>query len=623
LESDVKNTNVGAWIFRIAARVTSTIRGGRVGLAGLALLASSPACVGETSDVDPGGESGTATVGEEIIGGSLLNPDVDTRRSMGLVNVGTGCSGALFHRDWVITATHCLNRNNVGSNQFSIPRTDAGFDTRTATHITALSTSDISIVQLSAVTAGMMWPNVTRTMNTTSPNSLVGQNIICYGRGNTAYKNPGPGVEGFGTWKSLTKTIAALESHATKGPELRINATGAGNDIIAYGDSGGACFIGNQITAVVTSTRAVECTDPTNDDTCKSTTTKIGGAGLRVTSTFANYIGQAPSRTAHAQFYPITVNSGWTLYNHSFPLPEYSLSASNTMVQLRGMTKTTVANTAPFTLPSSARPSARVYVPVVVISGSGYSNGRLVIEANGTTAINFEGATPALPHSITLDGIQFARSNANTTAPTLHNGWVAAAFSTRAPRVRNVGNMVYLQGAISNPSSAANAHAMTLPEGFRPSSNVYIPVDMCGSTRGRLFIQSSGTVSVQTEGAFSNATCFTSLEGAAFAITTAGYTSATYENSWSGAPFNTRQVRFINEGGVVRFQGAAANGTSVGVFTLPAQFRPATAQLRWIDGFAAKKTLLYVDPSGIVMSLPLGGGHDGRFSSFEGATFGL
>jgi hypothetical protein len=43
-------------------------------------------------------------------------------------------------------------------------------------------------------------------------------------------------------------------------------------------------------------------------------------------------------------------------------------------------------------------------------------------------------------------------------------------------------------------------------------------VDLCGATNGRLFIQHSGVVTVEAEGGtFSNARCFTSLDGASFA----------------------------------------------------------------------------------------------------------
>jgi hypothetical protein len=50
----------------------------------------------------------------------------------------------------------------------------------------------------------------------------------------------------------------------------------------------------------------------------------------------------------------------------------------------------------------------------------------------------------------------------------------------------------------------------------RPGSNVYVPVDLCDATNGRLLIETNGTVIVQADTVFSNAQCFTSLDGVSF-----------------------------------------------------------------------------------------------------------
>jgi hypothetical protein len=54
---------------------------------------------------------------------------------------------------------------------------------------------------------------------------------------------------------------------------------------------------------------------------------------------------------------------------------------------------------------------------------------------------------------------------------------------------------------------------------FRLATNVFVKVDLCNATNGRLFIQPSGVVTVQQKlgNPFSNAQCFTSLDGASFA----------------------------------------------------------------------------------------------------------
>ena len=59
--------------------------------------------------------------------------------------------------------------------------------------------------------------------------------------------------------------------------------------------------------------------------------------------------------------------------------------------------------------------------------------------------------------------------------------------------------------------------AFTLPKAFRPAHNVFVKVDLCDAANGRLFITPSGSVSVDSEGPWSDAQCFTSLDGASYA----------------------------------------------------------------------------------------------------------
>ena len=48
-------------------------------------------------------------------------------------------------------------------------------------------------------------------------------------------------------------------------------------------------------------------------------------------------------------------------------------------------------------------------------------------------------------------------------------------------------------------------------------TNVFVPIDLCGATKGRLEIETNGVVIVQAEGGtFGNAQCFTSLDGVSF-----------------------------------------------------------------------------------------------------------
>ena len=106
---------------------------------------------------------------------------------------------------------------------------------------------------------------------------------------------------------------------------------------------------------------------------------------------------------------------------------------------------------------------------------------------------------------------------AGTFTPlTLQNGWTGGAFGTSSPAVRTISGIVHLKGGIA--TTGTNPVPFTLPTAFRPASVVFVPVDLCNATNGRLQIEPTGVVTVEAEGGtFSNAACFTSLDGASFA----------------------------------------------------------------------------------------------------------
>jgi len=57
-----------------------------------------------------------------------------------------------------------------------------------------------------------------------------------------------------------------------------------------------------------------------------------------------------------------------------------------------------------------------------------------------------------------------------------------------------------------------------VPFSQRPSANVFVPLDLCNGDKGRLLVQPSGTVEIQSLSGFGSAQCFTSLEGASYAV---------------------------------------------------------------------------------------------------------
>jgi hypothetical protein len=206
---------------------------------------------------------------------------------------------------------------------------------------------------------------------------------------------------------------------------------------------------------------------------------------------------------------------------------------------------------------------------------------------------------------------------------TLINGWTAGPFSTGSPSVAIIGGIVHFRGAIA--TSGTNPEPFVLPASFRPSTNVYVPVDMCNATNGRLDIAPSGDVTVQQQSGdpFSNAQCFTSLDGVTFAVSATGFTGLTLQNGWTNAPFSTSNAAVRNVSGIVHFKGAVASGTSGVLFTLPASFRPANDVYVPVDLCNATNGRLHITPSGVVDVEPEGGTFSNAqcFTSLDGASF--
>jgi len=209
------------------------------------------------------------------------------------------------------------------------------------------------------------------------------------------------------------------------------------------------------------------------------------------------------------------------------------------------------------------------------------------------------------------------------TPLTLKNGWTNAPFGTSNAAVTNVSGIVHFKGAIA--TSGTNAVPFTLPKAFRPATNVFIPVDLCNATNGRLDIAPSGVVSVQAEGNnFSNAQCFTSLDGAQFAKAATSFTSLTLKNGWTNAPFATSNAAVRNINGVIYFKGAiATSGTNAVPFTLPKAFRPATAVYVKVDLCNATNGRLFIAPNGVVTVQAEGDNFSNAqcFTSLDGASF--
>jgi hypothetical protein len=121
------------------------------------------------------------------------------------------------------------------------------------------------------------------------------------------------------------------------------------------------------------------------------------------------------------------------------------------------------------------------------------------------------------------------------TLLTLINGWTNAPFGTHVAAVEIVNGIVRFQGAMA--TSGTNSEPFVLPAGFRPTTNVYVPVDMCDATNGRMIVKPNGVVTVEARTDFSNAQCFTSLDGGAFAKDANQFMPLTLLHGWANAQF--------------------------------------------------------------------------------------
>ena len=318
-------------------------------------------------------------------------------------------------------------------------------------------------------------------------------------------------------------------------------------------------------------------------------------------------------------FGKLTLVNGWTGAPFGTSAPAASVTGG--IVQLSGAMATSGTNPVAFTLPVSERPATSVYVPVDLCNAT---NGRLLIQPSG--AVSVQQQDPGFGNAqcfTSLEGVSFARSAASFTSLTLQNGWVNAPFGTSGAAVRLAGGIVRFKGAVA---SGTGAVLFTLPAAFRPATDVYVPVDLCNAKNGRLHITPAGVADVQVPASesFTDAQCFTSLDGASFARSASSFTALILQNGWTSAPFSTSGAAVAYVGGVVHFKGAVANGTSGALFTLPSAFRPARAVYTKVDLCNATNGRLFIQPSGAVSVQQQSGDPFSNaqcFTSLDGVTF--
>lgn len=326
----------------------------------------------------------------------------------------------------------------------------------------------------------------------------------------------------------------------------------------------------------------------------------------------------------------LTLLNGWTRPAGPWPYPhngtgDAGVSITNGVVQFNGGLGGGTSSLA-FILPTAFRPTSMVYVPVTLCDAK---KGRLTIYPTGETYVYAENnAFSAAQCMTSLEGVSFVKSTAGYTALTLQNGWTNAPFSTRNAVIKSMGGdarLVRFAGAIK--TTGTNMQPFTIPLNLRPSTNVYLPIDLCGGTKGRLFITPAGAVTVYPEGGVtSNAQCFTSLEGVSYSTTPAtpsAFSCLGAIDGWTSAPYGTRGVCLIDDGGIVRLMGAVStSGTNNFVFWLGHLFRPSHDVFMEVDMCNGEQGHLQIFPDGTaVLKAEHGFGQAACFTSFEGVSY--
>src|SRR5215467_10408337 len=224
-----------------------------------------------------------------------------------------------------------------------------------------------------------------------------------------------------------------------------------------------------------------------------------------------------------------------------------------------------------------------------------------------TAAASAQAATTTLPAYTTLK---------------LVNGWTSYGSGLAKPAVANISGIVHLKGGMK--TSGTNDVAFTLPVADRPAAEVYVPVDECGATNGRLDIAPSGIVSVEAEGnAWNEAQCFVSLDGVTFAKTASSFTALTPINGWAKYGQGTASPAARNISGIVYLRGAIhTSGTNQLAFILPPGDRPAYAVYVPVDQDDATNGRLVIHPDGTVyVDFESSWSEAQYFTSLDGVSF--
>jgi hypothetical protein len=189
--------------------------------------------------------------------------------------------------------------------------------------------------------------------------------------------------------------------------------------------------------------------------------------------------------------------------------------------------------------------------------------------ALATARVSIHHASPAQKARTTATSVRWRTL-------TLRNGWTSSQsqYGSGDPAVAVQRGIVYLSGSMHQASGTSTWFA-TLPRGFRPRHNLWLPVYSFSGTEGSLRIAATGQMY-----AFGGAvTAYTSLAGISYPIASVRLHNLGLVNGWTSSQgqFNSGNPAAGIQGGVVYLAGSmhAVSATGNLFATIPAGLRPA------------------------------------------------
>lgn len=208
-------------------------------------------------------EDSTDTATAEVVNGTLVSAASEAQLGLARVNWGA-CSGVLFRNDWVFTAAHCFNAASQSGVQVSYNGQSAMSD-----RVHVVPGTDAAMVHVATpFTVNGSTTGFMQSVEARAPSDYVGTTLRCYGQGTHAFLSAG-GIVADGRYRWAPLTVASASA-----TQLRF-LPNSDAQILAFGDSGGPCFVTRGSTTSLVSLTSWGNYTCANGNNCGATPTSI------------------------------------------------------------------------------------------------------------------------------------------------------------------------------------------------------------------------------------------------------------------------------------------------------------------------------------------------------------